>query len=115
MHELMQFFRFAHLPPEQREVSEGFFVLADAIMRCTDFDFEHTVGPMIDKQREVVFQLPKQNTETGWAMFKLATAREIAQGNSVVLRESRLGHILRLILEAKDCAVRSTFYEEPPA
>ena len=112
-HELMQFFTYNHLPEPQRQVSMTFHHLADVVVHADDLEMEELVPPLIELQCDLVERLPQQNVETRWALDKMSTARELLRGSSIVPRQERLSSVLRLLLEAKDCAVRSTFYKEP--
>jgi hypothetical protein len=103
---LLQFFVFAHLAsPEARKASEPFAVAATAIAEC------RFVGEPFEVVLGHVKTLP-ENPERTMALNKLGEC-----GFAYDFRGTKAGDEmrspLRLLLEAKDCAVRASFYKEP--
>ena len=105
-HELLQFFEHEHLPPHLRAVSEPFCVLAHDLAALSD-EFESRAAERI-RQRMAEWEVePHDNTEATWVWTKLGHAREWTWSNMPY----RLDRVLRLVLEAKDCAVRAVLYK----
>lgn len=105
-HELMQFFTFEHLPVHLREVSEPFAKLA----RVVDDDSlrlsmaEDISGLIYDLLNTLVRHIPR-NIERDECSRKLSRLRHLMFENPT--QES----VLRLLLEAKDCAVRAVLFK----
>jgi hypothetical protein len=105
-HELLQFFAFEHLPPHLRAVSEPFCVLAQDLCSMSLAGFGERASERISQRMAEWEETPIANVEATWAGQKLAQAREWTWANN-----DPLSHVLRLVLEAKDCAVRAVLYK----
>lgn len=98
---ILQFFVYEHLSSEKlKAVSREFSLLAWAVAEqpseIVDAGFDHLIG--------YVRELPR-NDESKAALLKLQIAR-------VSDEQFRKADALRLLLEAKDCAVRSVLFKE---
>lgn len=93
MSDLLQFFSYSHLPAEKQGISKPFGDFAQKLSKKSTWDW----GLFID---EVDTLLVKNNIEKEACLKKLNEA-----WNSTPKSEAQY----RLLLEAKDCAVRSSF------
>jgi len=113
-HELLQFFTYNHLPAELARVSEPFCVLAHDLAVLTPDEFPDRAPYAIKGAEDRWASVPVINTEEAWASRKLHEAWKRARSQDFVTHEDRLNRILRLVLEAKDCAVRAMLYRARP-
>ena len=98
----MQFFAYAHLPEKLAAVSKPFCELALELDRMTGNDLVMRGAGEI---YALTVDLPS-NLEASVAAEKLRDAADSCDGLETE-------YMFRLILEAKDCAVRSVLYKEP--
>lgn len=104
---LLQFFAYEHLPAHLQETSKHFAELAQTVgIAPGEANFEQ-LSCWIEAN------VPG-NVETTFALMKLEKARFLL--SSVLRAAERVGperrdRVLRLILEAKDCAVRARLYK----
>lgn len=99
-HPLMQCFAYAHLPRHLQSASIPFAAAAETLY----------LAPLLDH----LATLP-DNDERFFAMRKVQEAQQILK-NAVDLGAVEKGDLsaaLRLLIEAKDCAVRSLVFKEP--
>lgn len=118
---ILQFFACAHLPPHLREVSQGFFALAHLVAGMTP----DTEGEAVQGVKDLRDSLPFPEgagkiREIREAKTKLAEARRRVWGAcestaGTLSRDAHLECALRLILEARDCAVRGALPPAKPA
>lgn len=112
-HPLMQFFSFGHLPDHLKAASEPFAVAARAL--DNDVSKTHVFHQEAVCLQELMMHaagLPN-NLESQEAMLKLSALvvafRRHLDANKLVPKTIAL----RILLEAKDCAVRAVLYKEP--
>ncbi len=104
-HYLLQYFTWEHLPANLQSASKLFTELAHDVCAET-FDPEYccdAVKMLIPRLRH---ELP-DNEESAWSQLKLREAEAMLRD----FPENR-GATLRLVLEAKDCAVRSMVFKK---
>lgn len=118
-HALRQFFSFGHLPDHLKAASEPFASVADAVVAnalgsSADEDLVRTTELERDLARLSAFvaELPV-NIESNEAMRKLASIGLDLYSVEVGQRFAHITDVMRILLEAKDCAVRSVLYKEP--
>lgn len=122
-HPLMQFFSFGHLPDHLKAASEPFALAAAAVNACgttlrgsSDIgeDLVRTTGLERDLARLSAFvaDLPV-NLESNEAMRKIASIGQDLYSVEVGQRFAHITDVMRMLLEAKDCAVRAALYKEP--
>lgn len=115
-HPLLQFFAYDHLPEELQAVSEPFAKLAHEVCRtaCRRQFFGQLLN-LFEGQLGMVTALPQQNLESQRAALKICLIMQaLLEHGEVLVRDTCVvDEVLRLLLEAKDCAVRSVIYEEP--
>jgi len=115
-HELLQFFVCNHLPDKLARVSEPFCTLAYDLVALTADEFPDRGPPLLRAARDRWALSAVTNPEEAWASTKLNDAWKRARSQDFTTHEARLNRILRLVLEAKDCAVRAMLYQaRPPA
>jgi hypothetical protein len=112
-HELLQFFTYKHLPENLRHVSEPYCLMAWDIANLPDEYFEFSATDLLQARAGALQKQPTQNCETTWAIAKLSQAQAQVSNCGIISREAHLNRVLRLILEAKDCAVRAVLYKAP--
>lgn len=95
-YELMQFFSWDHLPEEKQKFSKPFGLLAEELVK-------DDVSGINDLVENLKTSLP-DNIERQGAILKLRTVERLMDE---VLRHKK--EAVRVLLEAKDCAVRSSF------
>lgn len=111
--DLMQFFAFGHLPPALQPTSQKFAELAEQIHDYPASVAETTCGALISWLTVELLV----NTESHFALLKLKEARAGLELQSMGEPYSRgwtpfwRDVVLRLVLEAKDCAVRARIYK----
>jgi hypothetical protein len=112
-HELLQFFEHEHLPPHLAKVSKPFCELAHELVNMLPGAFE-TDAPLLIRERLWEWERePVCNVEATWASTKLSEALDDARTARPSFPHAvyPLGSVLRKLLEAKDCAVRSVLYK----
>ena len=115
--ELLSFFDYAHLPPHLAEASRPFHKAAHALAIALTGPGEPETEPFTRMAFALVEDLEDGSTEAREAAAKVALViREGATTGVHAWRQS-LGRWLRLLLEAKDCAVRAALVRarEQPA
>lgn len=114
-HELLQFFAYAHLPPHLQEVSKPFCELAQNLLSLGESEFRARAAELI-AERETAWQgEPLVNCEEAMAGQKLHEAWKRSKSSEFFepSTERVRDKVLRLVLEAKDCAVRAVLYQAP--
>lgn len=112
--ELMQFFTWAHLPPHLQEVSRVFAGVAGEVDACPDWVCELHIGDALGGLLAYVEALP-DNSERAECARKLRAAKSFVRGYGTAAGGMSKGGCLRLLLEAKDCAVRAVIFKAPEA
>lgn len=103
--EVLQFFKYEHLAlSRMRDVSRHFgevahFVAQHEAQPTAQEDMLSTLVSWIETEFAA-------NPETTWAQTKIMDARSMVQRGGASLNE-----VLRKVLEAKDCGVRSLIYK----
>lgn len=110
-HELLQFFVYEHLPEKFQVVSKPFCELAHELVGMAEGEFTAHAAERIAARKLEFERASRNNVETTWASVKLNQARGSIRDGEV--HKERLDWVLRLVLEAKDCAVRSALYKAP--
>lgn len=95
--ELMQFFKYEHLPVEKQRFSKPFGEAAKVVL---SEDYEEQLGILSDEMSKT---LP-ENVESNVMRDKIDAVVEMVDK----IKKLEKGAV-RLLLEAKDCAVRSSF------
>lgn len=98
---VMQFFVYAHLPQHLHWTSQPFSALAGRI-----HDYPEQAIPELEALVGWLESSFPANPETTWARAKLLDAKRM-------LGTSHVDEVLRKVLEAKDCAVRSLIFKNP--
>lgn len=117
-HALMQFFSFGHLPDHLKAASEPFAAAVAAVEGCPyqtlGEDLVRTTRIERDLARLSAFvaELPV-NIESNEALRKLASIGLDLYSVEVGQRFANTTDVMRVLLEAKDCAVRAVLYKEP--
>jgi hypothetical protein len=109
-HPLLQFFTYEHLPPRLKAVSQAFAVEAGRIDDCPGPCITADVLPFFEGLYSFVEALPG-NTEREEALRKMRAVRSFARGYGTEAGGMGKGGALRLLLEAKDCAVRAVLFK----
>jgi hypothetical protein len=112
-HELLQFFKFEHLPPKLQDASKPFCRLAENIFSTKSEAFSEVVPRLISKVLMDVTDKCPRTTEIRWCVSKLETASVLAETETQLPGTTTLDLVLRFVLEAKDCAVRAVLYVPP--
>lgn len=114
MSELLQFFAYEHLPPRLQAVSKPFGEAARALAALSPEDLRKAQGQHDQEPAsKILYELTLLmdtgllpcNTEATWCVVKLSEARAVACSGA------SLDMVLRRVLEAKDCAVRSLVFK----
>jgi hypothetical protein len=102
-HYLLQFFAYEHLPPHLKDVSRPFGEMAKAILSDREQAAQKVDAAIAWIERD----LPS-NPEATWARTKLAEVSLMLSGHNPRMT---FDEALRLLLEAKDCAVRAVLFK----
>lgn len=116
-HELLQFFAYEHLPERFQPISKPFCELARELVALDEKEFDRLAFKMIEERRVEWDRESPNNVEATEASRKLARAEDDSRppfyGQTETTSQQRLDWVLRLVLEAKDCAVRAVLYKTP--
>lgn len=110
-HYLMQFFTWQHLPPHLQETSRVFAGVAAEVDACPTQICELHIGDALGGLLTWVESLP-YNPERIECTRKLRGAMSFVRGYGTAAGGMSKGNCLRLLLEAKDCAVRAVLFKE---
>lgn len=114
--ELIQFFGYGHLPAHLQPISKPFGELAESLVALTPEELCRQEQDLASNPTRKLFYdlsilmdggLLPCNVEATWAVMKIGEAQRLARD------EHGLEAVLRRLLEAKDCAVRSLVYKHP--
>lgn len=121
-HELLQFFVYNHLPEHLQKVSKPFSDAAHKLSAMNEAQLRKEAAAIVNRDPsnvlsellKMVTEATPDNIESVVAKRKMDTAEFLL---SVPAVDSPLieavDEILRYLLEAKDCAVRSLLYKKP--
>lgn len=111
---LLQFFVYAHLPPNLQEVSKPFCDMAHRVVSMPAGDRAYLRDQILASQVGPFSELTYWaedigcNVEATWCVVKIGEAKDM------FAKRETTDACLRKLLEAKDCAVRAVLYKEPP-
>lgn len=124
-HELLQFFTYEHLRPDLREISKPFGDTARELVGMTSEQLEAEADLIARSQAASVLttlistidRATPPNVEATTSVVKIDQARR------ELVMKAACGHrpadihdvVLRLLLEAKDCAVRALLFRQTTA
>jgi hypothetical protein len=111
--ELLQFFDYEHLPPHLQAMSKPFGEAAHRLMALSREDLRRAGAHIEEPTSGVLYRLRSTlnggllpcNTEATWAEVKITEAQATAAAGAPH------DMVLRRLLEAKDCAVRSLVFK----
>lgn len=117
---ILQFFDYGHLPDHLQTVSEPFAAAAGKLMTLyTGSVQSNYVLDSADPRRQLHLKLMEhlrtlpRNDERSVAFGKLHLFSEAMVKAHTYPKEEALNRMFRLLLEAKDCAVRAVLFKEP--
>jgi hypothetical protein len=114
-HEILQFFKYSHLPDNLQVMSKPFYLTAMTLAEYTPEQLEKEIMFIEDSQADSIFSILRSlidtitpaNPEATWAVVKIGEAARMLVNEP---NDEGMKAVLRRLLEAKDCAVRSLIY-----
>lgn len=114
-YEILQFFKYSHLPENLQAMSKPFYLTATTLAEYSPEQLENEIMLIEDSQAASIFSVLRSlidtitpaNPEATWAVVKITEAAKILVNEP---HEEGVMAVFRRLLEAKDCAVRSLIY-----